>query len=95
MISIVIPAKNEAAALESLLPRLRAVQPNAEILVVDDGSADATAQVCASHAVRVLRQPYSMGNGAAIKRGARAATGAVLVFMDGDGQHDPDRKSVV
>lgn len=89
MISIVIPAKNEAAALESLLPRLRAVQPNAEILVVDDGSADATAQVCASHAVRALRQPYSMGNGAAIKRGARAAKGETIVFMDGDGQHDP------
>jgi len=89
VISIVIPAKNEAAALESLLPRLRAVQPNAEILVVDDGSADATAQVCASHAVRVLRQPYSMGNGAAIKRGARAAKGETIVFMDGDGQHDP------
>lgn len=89
MISIVIPAKNEATALESLLLRLRAAQPNAEILVVDDGSSDTTAQVCADHAVTVLRQPYSMGNGAAIKRGARAATGEIIVFMDGDGQHDP------
>lgn len=89
MISIVIPAKNEAAALESLLPRLRAAQPSAEILVVDDGSTDATALICASHAVSVLRQPYSMGNGAAIKRGTRAARGETIVFMDGDGQHDP------
>ncbi|MBS0486239.1 MAG: glycosyltransferase family 2 protein [Proteobacteria bacterium] len=89
MISIVIPAKNEAAALESLLPRLRAAQPSAEILVVDDGSSDATALICASHAVSVLRQPYSMGNGAAIKRGTRAARGETIVFMDGDGQHDP------
>jgi glycosyltransferase involved in cell wall biosynthesis len=89
VISIVLPAKNEAAALESLLPRLRAAQPDAEILVVDDGSTDASAQVCAGHAVTVLRQPYSMGNGAAIKRGARAAKGEILVFMDGDGQHDP------
>ena len=89
MISIVLPAKNEAAALESLLPRLRAAQPNAEILVVDDGSADATGEVCVRHGVTVLRQPYSMGNGAAIKRGARAARGDILVFMDADGQHDP------
>ncbi len=89
MISIVIPAKNEAAALAGLLPRLRGAQPNAEILVVDDGSTDATAQICAEHAVTVLRQPYSMGNGAAIKRGARAAKGETIVFMDGDGQHDP------
>jgi glycosyltransferase involved in cell wall biosynthesis len=89
VISIVLPAKNEAAALESLLPRLRAAQPNAEILVVDDGSADATGEVCTRHGVTVLRQPYSMGNGAAIKRGARAARGDILVFMDADGQHDP------
>ncbi|MBS0570859.1 MAG: glycosyltransferase family 2 protein, partial [Proteobacteria bacterium] len=89
MISIVLPAKNEAAALENLLPSLRAAQPNAEILVVDDGSSDATGEVCARHAVSVLRQPYSIGNGAAIKRGARAARGDTLVFMDADGQHDP------
>ena len=89
MISIVIPAKNEAAALESLLPRLRAAQLNAEILVVDDGSTDATGEICVRNGATVLRQPYSMGNGAAIKRGARAAKGDILVFMDGDGQHDP------
>lgn len=89
MISIVLPAKNEATALESLLPRLRAAQPDAEILVVDDGSTDATGEICARNGATVLRQPYSMGNGAAIKRGVRQARGDVLVFMDGDGQHDP------
>ncbi len=75
--------------MSGLLPRLRAAQPDAEILVIDDGSTDATAAVCAEHGVSVLRQAYSMGNGAAIKRGARAARGDVLVFMDADGQHDP------
>jgi glycosyltransferase involved in cell wall biosynthesis len=89
LISIVLPAKNEAASLQALLPRLRAAQPDAEIIVVDDGSSDATAKVCAEAGIRFVTQPYSMGNGAAIKRGARLAGGDVLVLMDADGQHDP------
>ena len=88
-LSIILPARNEAAALATLLPTLRAAQPEAEIIVVDDGSTDDTREICASHGVDCLSSPYSMGNGAAIKRGARAASGDVFVFMDGDGQHDP------
>lgn len=90
MISIILPAKNEAAALRGLLPKLRAAQEGAEIIVVDDGSTDETRALCAEYGVACLSSPYSMGNGAAIKRGARAAKGEILVFMDADGQHSPD-----
>lgn len=88
-ISVVLPAKNEAEGLAKTLPALRELYPEAEVIVVDDGSTDDTAALAESLGARVLSAPYSMGNGAAIKRGARAATGEVLVFMDADGQHDP------
>jgi len=86
-LSIILPAKNEAEGLRGTLPALKQAYPEAEIIVVDDGSSDATAQIAAEHGARVLSSPYSMGNGAAIKRGARAASGDILVFMDADGQH--------
>lgn len=88
-ISVILPAKNEAEALRRTLPALRTRMPKAEIIVVDDGSTDHTAILAADLGARVISSPYSMGNGAAIKRGARAATGDILVFMDADGQHDP------
>ena len=88
-LSVILPAKNEAEGLRQTLPRLREIQPEAELIVVDDGSSDETAAVASAHGARVLSSPYSMGNGAAIKRGARAANGEILVFMDADGQHDP------
>ncbi|MFV8570499.1 glycosyltransferase family 2 protein [Marinobacter sp. SBS5] len=88
-ISVVIPAKNEARNLEKLLPRLKAALPDAELLVVNDGSEDDTADVVERFNVSCIHHEYSMGNGSAVKTGARAAKGEVLVFMDGDGQHDP------
>ncbi|MAL02733.1 MAG: glycosyl transferase [Arenimonas sp.] len=88
-ISVILPAKNEAEGLRRTVPALARVLPEAEVIVVDDGSTDETADVAAAAGARVLSLPYSMGNGAAIKRGARAAQGDLLVFMDADGQHDP------
>jgi glycosyltransferase involved in cell wall biosynthesis len=88
-VSIVIPAFNEAAGLSELLPQLTQRYPDHEILVVNDGSIDRTAEVCGENGVRVVSHPCRMGNGAAIKTGARAASGEILLFMDADGQHNP------
>lgn len=88
-ISIILPAKNEAAAIGATLASIRQHYPNAELIVVNDGSTDNTAEVAEAAGAGVVYHPYSKGNGAAIKSGARAARGEILVFMDADGQHDP------
>lgn len=89
-LSLILPARNEAAGLRRLLPELVAAFPNVEIIIVDDGSDDDTTAICKEFSVRIVHHPYPKGNGAAIKSGVRAASGDTLVFMDADGQHKVD-----
>ena len=89
-LSIVIPAKNEEQNLAILLPKIKQLYPDAELIVVDDGSSDGTGDKARENGAICIRHHFSLGNGAAIKSGARAAHGNILVFLDGDGQHNPD-----
>lgn len=88
-LSIVLPAKNEAEAVGGTVRSIVERFPQAQVIVVNDGSSDATAAVAEKMGAVVVSHPYPKGNGAAIKTGARTATGDVIVFMDADGQHDP------
>ena len=89
-VSIVIPVFNEEAVIGSVVTGLKERYPDYEVLVVDDGSTDGSAPAAARAGARVVGHAYNRGNGAAIKTGIRSARGDLLVFMDGDGQHDPD-----
>lgn len=89
MISIVLPAKNESTAIGQTIVQIQQLQRAHEIIVVNDGSTDDTVQVAETAGAKVISHPYSKGNGAAIKTGARNATGEIIIFMDADGQHDP------
>lgn len=87
-LSIIIPAKNEGGAIASVVAKAREHYPDAEIIVVNDGSTDDTDTLASKAGATVISHPESLGNGAAVKSGARAASGDILAFMDGDGQHD-------
>ncbi|MBI3066317.1 MAG: glycosyltransferase family 2 protein [Deltaproteobacteria bacterium] len=90
-ISIVIPVFNEAENLPALLGKVRALGlSEVEIIVVDDGSADGSPEIALNAGANVIRHPYNIGNGAAIKNGIRAARGRLILLMDGDGQHQPE-----
>ncbi len=88
--TVVIPAFNEEAGIAAVVEGVRELGPWHDILVIDDGSTDATAELARAAGARVVRQPYNKGLGAAIKRGIRTAAGTHVLIMDGDGQHRPE-----
>ena len=88
-VSVVIPAYNEEDGIAAVVAGVAAAGPWREVVVVDDGSQDRTAERAAQAGARVIRHPYNKGNGAAVKTGIREARGEVVLLMDADGQHDP------
>jgi glycosyltransferase involved in cell wall biosynthesis len=89
-ISIVIPAFNESHAIAEVVTVLKGAARWREVIVVDDGSSDATAARAEAAGATVVRLPYNMGNGAAVKNGIRRATGEYVLIIDADGQHPPE-----
>lgn len=89
-LSVIIPIFNEEASIREVVDGVFAHFKESEVIVVDDGSTDRGAEMARQGGATVLRHPYNLGNGAAIKSGIRKASGDVLVFMDGDGQHRPE-----
>jgi glycosyltransferase involved in cell wall biosynthesis len=89
---VVVPALDEAESLATTLAELRAAAPGHDVLVVDDGSRDATAAVARAAGARVAQHPFNLGVGAALQTGFRFAVERgydVGVQLDADGQHDP------
>jgi glycosyltransferase involved in cell wall biosynthesis len=88
-VSVVVPAFNEAQGIAAVVRGVREAGPFHEVIVVDDGSSDGTADAAAAAGARVVRHPYNKGNGAAVKTGIREAGAPVVLLLDADGQHDP------
>lgn len=94
----IVPALNEEHAIARVIEEVRAFDPTMDIVVIDDGSVDRTAQVAAASGARVLRLPYNLGIGAAVQTGFRYAFENdydIAVRVDGDGQHDPSQLALV
>jgi len=88
-VSVIIPVYNEAETVAEIIKEITGLYPEFEVIVINDGSTDETGERAKEAGALVYSHPYNIGNGAAIKSGIRIASGDILVFMDGDGQHDP------
>jgi glycosyltransferase involved in cell wall biosynthesis len=86
-VSVVIPAFNEAGAITAVVDAIKGAGSWHEVIVVDDGSTDATSALARGAGAVVVKHPYNKGNGAAVKSGIRRATGEYVLIVDGDGQH--------
>lgn len=89
---LIIPAYNEAENIASVIDEIKALQPLVDMIVVDDGSSDATSELAARAGARVLKLPFNLGYGAAVQSGLLYGVEAgydLCVLIDGDGQHDP------
>ena len=89
-VSVIIPVFTEAENIGQIIREIAAINPDYGIIVVNDGSTDDTVKVAKEAGAIVYSHPYNIGNGAAVKSGIRIASGEILVFMDGDGQHSPE-----
>jgi glycosyltransferase involved in cell wall biosynthesis len=94
LVSIVIPTYDEATTIEHVLRRVGDLDLRTEVLVVDDGSSDATAEIVEAlngdlPSVRLLRHDRNRGKGAAVRTGIQASTGDVVVIQDADLEYDP------
>ena len=89
VVTVVIPAYNEQKTIGTVIQGVRQYVPSANILVVDDGSTDGTAQEAEREGAAVISHPLNKGNGACIKTALRNISEGCVAVLDGDGQHDP------
>ncbi|HUP33161.1 MAG TPA: glycosyltransferase family 2 protein [Gaiellaceae bacterium] len=88
----IVPARNEEGAIGGVVREIRAFDPGLDVVVIDDGSSDGTAELAAAAGAVVLRLPFNLGIGGAVQTGFKYALDHgydVAVRLDGDGQHDP------